>query len=81
MVGMTRARRASPHRAARVGDWQIFRRGREMYGEVWDWHTLEGPFVCKRDGRYHLFYSGGAWEDETYGVSFAVAEHPLGPLP
>jgi len=61
-------------------DWQIFRRAREMYGQVYDWHTLEGPFVCRRDGRYYLFYSGGAWPEPTYGVSYAVAEHPLGPF-
>jgi arabinan endo-1,5-alpha-L-arabinosidase len=61
-------------------DWQLYRRGREMYGRVWDWHTLEGPFVRKRAGRYFLFYSGGAWEEPSYGVSYAVADHPLGPF-
>jgi len=61
-------------------DWQIFLRQREMYGSVWDWHTLEGPFVRKRGGRYFLFYSGGAWEEPSYGVSYAVADHPLGPF-
>jgi beta-xylosidase len=60
-------------------DWQIFRRQRPMYGQVYDWHTLEGPFVCHRQGRYVLFYSGGNWEEPTYGVSWAVADHPLGP--
>jgi arabinan endo-1,5-alpha-L-arabinosidase len=60
-------------------DWQLFRRAREMYGEVRDWYTLEGPFLRKRDGRYWLLYSGGAWESESYGVSFAVADDPLGP--
>jgi GH43 family beta-xylosidase len=50
-----------------------------MYGQVYDWHTLEGPFVCQRQGRYVLFYSGGNWEEPTYGVSWAVADHPLGP--
>ena len=60
-------------------DWQLFRRDREMYGRVADWHTLEGPFVCRRDGRYFLLYSGGAWEEPTYGVSYAVADAPLGP--
>ncbi len=39
-----------------------------MYGGVYDWHTLEGPFVCRRQGRYVLFYSGGNWEEPTYGV-------------
>jgi arabinan endo-1,5-alpha-L-arabinosidase len=62
------------------GDWQLFRAGREMYGQVYDWYTLEGPFVRKRGGRYHLLYSGGAWEEPTYGVSYAIADHPLGPF-
>lgn len=63
------------------GDWQLFERGRRMaaYDAVHDWHTLEGPFVVRRDGRYHLFYSGGRWEDPTYGVATAVADSPLGP--
>jgi beta-xylosidase len=60
-------------------DWQIFLRDREMYGQVYDWHTLEGPFVRRRDGRYYLFYSGGSWLEPTYGVAYAVADHPLGP--
>ncbi len=62
------------------GDWQRFARDREMYGKVYDWHTLEGPFMCKRGGRYHLLYSGGAWEQPNYGVSYAVADSPLGPF-
>lgn len=61
-------------------DWQIFLRSRPMYGGVYDWHTLEGPFVRKRDGRYYLFYSGGAWEEDNYGVSYAVANAPMGPF-
>jgi len=60
-------------------DWQLFRRGREMYGQVYDWHTLEGPFVVRRGGRYHVLYSGGSWENDSYGVGCAVADHPLGP--
>ena len=61
-------------------NWQLFRAAREMYGAVYDWHTLEGPFVLKRDGRYWCLYSGGAWTNATYGVSFAVADGPLGPF-
>ncbi|GHF54082.1 beta-xylosidase [Deinococcus metalli] len=60
-------------------EWQRYQRDRSMYGRVYDWHTLEGPFVVKRQGTYHLFYSGGAWTNETYGVGHAVADHPLGP--
>lgn len=62
-----------------TGDWQLFLRDRPMYGQVYDWHTLEGPSVVKRAGRYFLTYSGGAWTGEGYGVSWAVADHPLGP--
>lgn len=60
-------------------DWQIFQRQRQMYGGLHDWHTLEGPFVVRRNERYYLFYSGGNWQNLSYGVSYAVADHPLGP--
>lgn len=60
-------------------DWQLFLPQREMYGEVYDWHTIEGPFVRERNGRYYCFFSGGNWQTEGYGVAYAVAEHPLGP--
>jgi GH43 family beta-xylosidase len=50
-----------------------------MYGNVYDWHTIEGAAMRVRNGRYYCFYSGGAWELENYGVSYVVADHPLGP--
>jgi GH43 family beta-xylosidase len=69
-----------PRTVARAtADWQIFRKNREMYGATYDWYTLEGPFVRKHQGKYYCFYSGGAWEEPNYGVSYAVAQHPLGP--
>lgn len=63
-----------------TADWQIFRYNRAMYGNTYDWYTLEGPFVRKRGGLYYCLYSGGAWEEPNYGVSYGVAEHPLGPF-
>jgi GH43 family beta-xylosidase len=61
-------------------DWQIYARNRPLYGRSWSaWHTVEGPCVVEHDGRYHCFYSGGNWQTTDYGVSYAVAEHPLGP--
>jgi beta-xylosidase len=60
-------------------DWQIFRADRSIYDSVYDWYAVEGPFVRKRGGRYYCFYSGGAWEHPNYGVSYAVADSPLGP--
>jgi beta-xylosidase len=60
-------------------DWHLFRAGRTMYGEVYDWHTVEGPAVQAHDGMYYCFYSGGAWEKDNYGVSWVVSRHPNGP--
>lgn len=61
-------------------DWQVYERDRQLYGKSWAaWHTVEGPCVVERDGRYFCFYSGGNWQTHGYGVSFAWAEHPLGP--
>jgi GH43 family beta-xylosidase len=60
-------------------DWQLYERGRSMYGRVFDWHTLEGPAVVRRLGRYWLTYSGGAWTGPGYAVAWAVADHPQGP--
>lgn len=73
--------REAPRTVVRAqSDWQIFQRDRLWYGRKWDaWHTVEGPFVVAHDGRYYCLYSGGCWETPGYGVSFAVADHPLGP--
>lgn len=60
-------------------DWQLYQRDRPMYGGRYDWHTLEGPSVVRRHGRYWMTFSGGAWTGEGYAVSWAVADHPLGP--
>ncbi len=60
-------------------DWNLYQAQRTWYGRTWDWYTVEGPFVRKANGRYHCFFSGGAWREPNYGVSYAVADHPLGP--
>lgn len=60
-------------------DWQRFVADRPMYGGVYDWHTLEGPAVLKHDGRYYCFYSGGCFENDTYGVDYVVSGSVLGP--
>ncbi len=69
-----------PHVVARAtSDWQRYEADREIYGEVRDWHTLEGAATLFRDGRIYVFYSGGNWQNDSYGVDFVVADHPLGP--
>lgn len=60
-------------------DWQRFAADRPMYGRAWDWHTLEGPCVVVHDGRYFCLYSGGCWQDTSYGVDYLVAGSVLGP--
>ena len=60
-------------------DWQRFEADRLMYGSRWDWHTLEGPCVWLHKGKYYCFYSGGRWENETYGVDYAASSSVLGP--
>jgi beta-xylosidase len=78
LEGMTRLGASAGVLRARH-DWQRFLSGRQMYGATFDWHTLEGPTVCKRDGKYYCFYSGGRWETSSYGVDYAVADRVLGP--
>ncbi|HEY9620476.1 MAG TPA: glycoside hydrolase family 43 protein [Crinalium sp.] len=79
LKGMTQLA-GEPHVVLRArSDWQRFLRDRPMYGETYDWHTLEGPCVRKHNGRYYCFYSGGRWETESYGVDYGVADSVMGP--
>ncbi len=79
LIGMTRLAGEEKTVLRARSDWQLFKRNREMYGHIWDWHTLEGPFVRKHDGRYYCFYSGGCYENDSYGVDYGVADNILGP--
>lgn len=62
-------------------DWTLYQANRPMpvYNGTFNWHTIEGPCVVKRNGRYYCFYSGSNWQKPTYGVDYVVADHPLGP--
>jgi GH43 family beta-xylosidase len=53
-------------------DWQVYDPERREKGGV-RWHTVEGPTVLKHKGRYYEMFSGGNWQNTTYGVSFATA--------
>ncbi len=70
-----------PHLVVRAtADWHIYERNRRWYERDWEaWHTVEGPFVLEHEGRYYCLYSGGNWQGPDYGVSYGVADHPLGP--
>ncbi len=60
-------------------DWQLYQHKFEKHGGVWEWHTIEGPFVRKRNGKYYCMYSGGCYLNDTYGVDFVVADSVMGP--
>lgn len=60
-------------------EWQLFQKKRAIYDGVYDWYTIEGPSLRVHKDCYYCFYSGGAWERSNYGVSYVVADHPLGP--
>lgn len=59
--------------------WQVYERNRNMRGKVADWFTLEGPEVVKRGGKYYCFYSGGNYQNDSYGVDYLVADNIRGP--
>ncbi len=62
-------------------DWTLYEANRRMdvYDATFNWHTIEGPCVVKRGGRYYCFYSGANYQTARYGVDYVVADHPLGP--
>ena len=57
-------------------EWQVYDPKRDSKGGVC-WHTVEGPFVLERDGRYAMMFSGGNWQNESYGVGFATTDRVL----
>ncbi len=67
----TLAKQPSPVTRARY-DWQVYDPARKEKGGV-RWHTVEGPFVLSRKGLFYQMFSGGNWQNETYGVSYAVS--------
>ncbi len=66
----TLAEAAVPVTRARY-DWQVYHPNRPEKGGV-RWHTVEGPFVLNHKGTYQMF-SGGNWQNPTYGVSYAIS--------
>lgn len=47
--------------------------------QQWERPLVEAPSLTWVRGRYHLLYSGGAWESAGYGVGHAVASRVTGP--
>lgn len=55
-------------------DWQVYDPQRAEKGGV-RWHTVEGPCVIKRKQRYYQMFSGGNWQNVSYGVSYATTDN------
>jgi GH43 family beta-xylosidase len=58
-------------------DWQVYDPARKEKGGV-RWHTVEGPFVLKRKNIYFEMFSGGNWQNISYGVGYAVSDSLYG---
>jgi arabinan endo-1,5-alpha-L-arabinosidase len=62
-------------------DWTLFEANRAMPmlgDKKFDWHTIEAPWVVKRDGKYYCFYSGSNFGTTNYGVDYVVADSVMG---
>jgi beta-xylosidase len=55
------------------------RRALEQNDQPWEASVVEGPVLWKHDGRYVLFYSGNAFDSDSYAVGYATCDSPLGP--
>jgi GH43 family beta-xylosidase len=59
-------------------DWHVYHPNRPEKGGA-RWHTVEGPFVLRRKGVLYEMFSGGNWQNPTYGVSYATTRNFLAP--
>lgn len=50
-----------------------------VHDRRWERPLIEAPSMIAASGGYWLFYSGGWWESDRYGIGYATAPHPLGP--
>jgi beta-xylosidase len=70
--------RLGPKRLAETGSRQpLFSGGANWEKASWAM-VVEGPWMEKRNGVYHLFYSGGDWTRD-YGMGDATLATPMGP--
>ena len=62
-------------------DWQLYQANRTIYNRTYDWHTLEGAATWQAEPDVFVcFYSGGNWQETSYGVDYGVAaSSPMGP--
>jgi hypothetical protein len=69
------ARRLSPDGLSLTG-----RRTKVMENDQpWEGHLVEGVWVTKQAGKYHLLFAANDFATWRYGIGAAVADSPLGP--
>ena len=50
------------------------------YKEITPKGYVEGPFMCKRSGKYYFMWSEGGGTGPDYCVAYAIADSPFGPF-
>jgi hypothetical protein len=45
----------------------------------WEGHLIEGVWISRDEGRYHLLYAGNDFSTAHYGIGAAAADAPAGP--
>jgi beta-xylosidase len=45
----------------------------------WEGHLIEGVWISRHEGRYHLLYAGNDFSTAHYGIGAATSEAPAGP--
>ena len=55
------------------------RRTIERNDAPWEGSVVEGPVLWHHGGRLYLFYSGNAYDTDSYAVGYATCTSPLGP--
>ena len=47
--------------------------------QPWEGNVVEAPTLHREGGNYYLLYSGGSYDNATYGVGYATSSRLLGP--
>ena len=82
LLGMTRLE-GNPRLVVRPRfEWTLFEANRKMAShgdQLFDWHTIEAPWIVKYRNKYYCFYSGSNFGTINYGLDYVVADSVTGP--
>lgn len=75
-------------RPAVIWSWRLAPDGRSFVGlanqlaaadQPWEDGVVEGPALARIGDEHYLFYSGGNWSSDDYGMAYARCDGPAGP--